>query len=433
MKDNKVFERKEYLSRLIKKRENGLVKVITGVRRSGKSFLLFNLYKKYLLDNGVKEENIVSLALDNAVNAIYRDPLKLSEFLAKKTEDYQKEYYVFLDEIQFVGKKKIQDNPEIYVTFYDVLNSLLQKGNVDIYVTGSNSKMLSRDIATEFRGRGDELHIRPLSFSELYEAYGSDKTELLVEYMTYGGLPYVHILESDEDKKKYLYDLFNETYLKDILERHNIIYPDALVMIADELSSAVGSLTNATKIANTLYTHRKTEIDSETVSSYIGFLTDAYLFSKASRYDIKGRKYFSYPNKYYCVDLGLRNARLNFRQMEDTHLMENAVYNELCARGYSVDVGVVDAIETTNGIRKRKSYEIDFVINAGKPGDRIYIQAALNTDSQEKSEQEIRPFLKLKNDFSKRILITKTAMKPWTDEYGILHIGIYDFLLDSTL
>ena len=432
MQNTKIFERKEYLSQLIKKRGNGLIKVITGVRRSGKSFLLFNLYKQYLLNDGIAEENIISLALDNSLNATYRDPMKLSELLDKKTKDTSKEYYVFLDEIQFVGKKKIEDNPPIYVTFYDVLNSLLQKGNVDIYVTGSNSKMLSSDISTEFRGRGDELHIRPLSFSELYEVYGSDKAELLADYMTYGGLPYVHMLENDANKKKYLSDLFNETYLKDILERHNIMYPDTLAIIADELASAVGSLTNSTKIANTLTTQRKTAIDSETVSAYLGYLNDAYLFSKASRYDIKGRKYFSYPNKYYCVDAGLRNARLNFRQMEETHLMENVIYNELCARGYSVDVGVVDTIEITNGTRKRKSYEIDFVINAGTPGDRIYIQSALNIDSKEKSEQEIRPFLKLKNDFSKRVIITKTAMKPWTDEYGILHIGIYDFLLNHT-
>ena len=424
-----IIERKEYLERLAAKRQNGFVKVITGVRRCGKSFLLFTLYKQYLLDNGVNPNLIICMALDNVLNVKYRDPLVLAEYLNEKTADSEKTYYVFLDEIQFVGKKKVGTNPDIYVTFYDVLNALLQKGNVDIYVTGSNSKMLSSDISTEFRGRGDELHITPLSYSELYRYKGGDKSELFSEYLTFGGMPLAYRKESDSEKKKYLFDLFKETYLKDITERHSIAYPEALEMISNELSSAIGSLTTSSKLADTLKTEKGISIDSETVGSYISYLTDAYLFSKSDRYDVKGRKYFSYPSKYYCVDPGLRNARLNFRQIEETHMMENVLYNELKSRGYSVDVGVVESIETINGKRQRVSREIDFVINAETPGTKYYIQSALSTENPDKMDQEIRPFLKLTNDFTKRIVITKTNLKPWVDDYGIAHVGIYDFLL----
>lgn len=433
MNEHIIINRPDYLNRLIAKKNNGLVKVITGVRRCGKSFLLFTLYKQHLIDCGVPESQIICLALDNVLNAAYRDPLVLAGYLNEKVSDAGKMYYILLDEIQFVGKKKLGDNPEIFVTFYDVLNSLLQKGNTDIYVTGSNSKMLSGDIATEFRGRGDELHISPISFSELYRFRGGNKADLFTEYLTYGGLPLALTKESDAEKKKYLSSLFAETYLKDILERHTIIYPEAMERMTDELALAVGSLTNSSKIANTLKTVKGIEIDSETVGSYLGHLTDAYLFSKADRYDVKGKKYFSYPSKYYCVDPGLRNAKLNFRQIEETHLMENVIYNELLSRGYSVDVGVVESTELKNGKRQRMTMEIDFVINAETPGERFYIQSALNTDSPDKMEQEIRPFLKLRNDFTKRIVITKTSMKPWTDNYGILHAGIYDFLLNNQI
>ena len=426
-----TIERKNYLEKLIKKKNNGLVKVITGVRRCGKSFLLFTLFKQHLAESGIAEDKIISLALDNVINAKYRDPLVLAEYLEQKTEDSGATYYVLLDEIQFVGKKKIGDNPEIYVTFYDVLNSLLQKGNVDIYVTGSNSKMLSSDIATEFRGRGDEIHITPLTYAELYRAFGGDKSDLFTEYLTYGGMPLTYSRESDTEKKKYLSDLFNETYMKDITERHSIAYPEALQMISSELSSAVGSLTTSNKLADTLKTVKGSTIDNETVGAYLSYLTDAYLFSRAERYDVKGRKYFSYPYKYYCVDTGLRNARLNFRQIEETHLMENVIYNELKARGFAVDVGVVDSIEAKNGRKTHVVREIDFVINAETPGERYYIQSALTTEEPEKMEQEIRPFLKLRNDFTKRIVISKTEMKPWTDKYGIVHIGVYDFLLGN--
>jgi len=428
-----LIERNTYLNRLISKRENRFIKVITGVRRCGKSFLLFNLYKKYLQKDGVDDSRIITLALDNALNAIYRDPIVLSEYLNAKISDISKMYYVFLDEIQYVKKKKISDNPEIIVTFYDVLNALLQKGNVDIYVTGSNSKMLSKDIATEFRGRGDELHITPLSYSELYGFYGGDKAKLFREYLTYGGMPMTLFQKTDGDKKQYLFGLFYETYLKDIEERHKISYPEALDQIATELSSSIGSLTNSSKLANTIKTAKGTRIDSETVGSYLGYLTESYLFSKAERYDVKGRRYFSFPSKYYCVDPGLRNAKLNFRQMEETHLMENVIYNELKSRGYAVDVGVVESHESIDDRRQRITREIDFVINAETPGERYYIQSALTTESPEKMEQEIRPFLKLDNDFTQRIVITKSDMNSWTDDYGIRHMSVYDFLLGSPL
>lgn len=432
MKEQERIERNAYLKKLIAKRDNGLVKVITGVRRCGKSYLLFTLYRQYLLESGVAEGQIISLALDNILNAKYRDPMVLAEYLEANTPANGERYYVLLDEIQYVGKKKIQDNPEILISFYDVLNSLMQKGNIDIYVTGSNSKMLSSDIATEFRGRGDELHIRPLSFSEFYAFRGGDKSDAFSEYLTYGGLPMTAFYEDAADKKKYLSDLFKETYLKDILERHHVAYPESLTLIADELCSAVGSLTNASKIADTLMTVRQTKIDSETVGTYLGYLTEAYLFERSDRYDVKGRKYFSYPSKYYCVDTGLRNARLNFRQLEETHLMENVIYSELMGRGHSVDVGVVETIDGTGEKRKRKTYEIDFVVNAESAGEKYYIQSALNLDTPEKTAQELRPFLKIPRDFTKRIVITRSNMPAWTDEYGILHLGIYDFLLNET-
>ena len=425
------IKRESYLNRLIAKRDNGFIKVITGVRRCGKSYLLFNLYKEYLLQSGIQADCIVTLALDNALNAKYRDPLVLSQYLESRMTDTGKRYYVFLDEIQFVGKKKIQNNPYIYITFYDVLNGLLEKGNADIYVTGSNSKMLSKDVATEFRGRGDELHIAPLSFKEYYDFVGGSKEEALADYMLYGGMPLVLLKQSDAEKGEYLSELFSETYFKDIVERNNIAYPEALGMLADELCSSVGSLTNSSKIAATFQSERKMRIDSETIGAYLGYLLDSYLFSVARRYDVKGRKYFSYPNKYYCIDPGLCNARLNFRQIEETHLMENIIYNELIGRGYSVDVGVVNGTETASGKQARVAYEIDFVVNADRAGEKYYIQSALQMDDEAKREQEIRPFLKLRNDFTKRIVITKTMMKPWTDGYGIRHIGIYDFLLDA--
>ena len=425
------IQRERYLNRLIAKKDNGLIKVITGVRRCGKSFLLFTLYREHLLRSGIASDCIVTLALDNALNAKYRDPLVLSQYLESRMTDEGKRYYIFLDEIQFVGRKKLQSDPDIYITFYDVLNGLLEKGNADIYVTGSNSKMLSHDVATEFRGRGDELRLQPLCFKEYFDHVGGSREEALADYMLYGGMPLVLSKQTDAEKREYLSGLFAETYFKDIVERNKIAFPEVLGMLADELCSSVGSLTNSSKIADTLQSVRKLKIDSETIGAYLRYLTDCYLFSAARRYDVKGRKYFSYPNKYYCVDPGLCNARLNFRQIEETHLMENIIYNELLRRGLSVDVGVVSAVERPLGKQTHTSYEIDFVVNAERAGEKYYIQSALRMDDEAKREQEIRPFLKLRNDFTKRIVITKTMMKPWTDEYGIRHVGLYDFLLDE--
>ena len=420
-----TIRRDNYLKRLAEKRDNGLVKIVTGVRRSGKSFLLLVLYREYLLASGVSSEQIISLALDNALNARYRDPIVLSEYLQAQMKENGKRYYVFLDEIQFVGKKKLQRDPDIYVTFYDVLNGLMQTGRADIYVTGSNSKMLSEDIATEFRGRGDVLHIAPLSFSEYYGYVGGSREEAFAEYILYGGMPLVLSKEGDREKREYLSGLFSETYFKDILERHGVAFPEVLGMLTDELCSSIGSLTNSSKIASAFQSERKLKIDSETIGAYLGYLTDCYLFSVARRYDVKGRKNFSYPSKYYCVDPGLSNARLNFRQVEETHLMENIIHNELVCRGYSVDVGVVSGTETVGGKQAYVAREFDFVVNAARPGEKYYIQSALRMDDEAKREQVLRPFLKLKNDFTKRIVITKTLLKPWTDEYGIRHIRLF--------
>ena len=271
----------------------------------------------------------------------------------------------------------------------------------------------------------------PLSFKEYYDFVGGSKEEALADYMLYGGMPLVLSKQGDAEKREYLSELFSETYFKDIVERNNIAYPEALGMLADELCSSVGSLTNSSKIAATFQSERKMRIDSETIGAYLGYLLDSYLFSMARRYDVKGRKYFSYPNMYYCIDPGLCNARLNFRQIEETHLMENIIYNELIVRGCNVDIGVVSGTETVSGKQARVAYEIDFIVNANRAGEKYYIQSALRMDDDAKREQEIRPFLKLRNDFTKRVVITKTMMKPWTDEYGIRHIGIYDFLLDA--
>ena len=427
--DEMIIQRPDYLNKLISKRQNGQIKIITGVRRCGKSFLLFNLFKTYLLENGVNDAQIICIALDNALNVMLRDPLALANHLNELT-DGQQQYYVFLDEIQFVGEKKVQENPDIYLRFYDVLSALQQKGNVDIYVTGSNSKMLSNDIATEFRGRGDVIHIAPLSFSEFYAFKGGPKEEAFKEYMIYGGYPAICGNPDGIERKQYLSRLFNETYLKDIVERHDIDYPEALGKITDALCSSVGSLTNSSRITRTLKSAYGTDINCETTGKYIDFLCESYLFYKAYRFDVKGRKYLSFPYKYYCVDPGLRNARLNFRQIEETHLMENIIYNELVARGMAVDVGMVEKTEKVADKRTTVAYEIDFVVNANAPGEKYYIQSALNMDSPEKESQELRPFLQLNKDFTKRMVVSKTMLEPWQDEYGILHIGIYDFLLD---
>ena len=422
----KVVKRDEYLGRLIEKKENGLIKVITGIRRCGKSFLLFNLFYDYLIESGVKEEQIITIALDDDLFVDYRDPDELSKYIRGKIVNKDM-YYILIDEVQYAISKDELKNPE-NIRLYNVLNGLMRLRNVDIYVTGSNSKMLTKDVLTAFRGRGDEVKIYPISFKEYYSFAGGDKSDAYEEYALYGGMPLVLTKNSDAEKINYLQNLFSEVYFKDITERYDIELPDVLSELTDDLCSSVGSLTNASKITNTLRSVKSIKVTSTTVSNYLNYLIESFLFSNAKRYDVKGKKYFEYPSKYYCTDIGLRNARLNFRQQEETHIMENIIYNELLCREYSVDVGVVEIIESHDGKRTKKQCEIDFVVNRGSK--KYYIQSSLNVSDPSKLETELRP-LKNTKDFFKKIIISKTSMKPWTDEDGILHLGLYEFLLNK--
>lgn len=423
-----TIKRDSYLQELISRKENGLIKVITGIRRAGKSFLLFTLYYDYLLSQGVNPDHIVKISLDNDENEEYRDPKKLSAYIRGKISNNGL-YYVFIDEVQFaISKNDLKSDKPL--PLYSVLNGLLQLSNVDVYVTGSNSKFLSKDVMTEFRGRGDEIRVYPLTFAEYFDFVGGDKADAFEEYALHGGLPLVLSKQAPRDKRKYLSDLFEEIYFKDISERYNLAMPEIMELLTDDLCSSIGSLTNSSKIANTFKTVKKAEVNSQTISTYLGYLEECFLFKQAKRYDVKGKKYFSYPSKYYCTDMGLRNARLNFRQQEETHAMENIIFNELIARGYSVDVGVVDITTTVNGGRHLTQYEIDFIVNDGM--SKYYIQSALNIDNEQKEKAELRPLLATK-DFFKKIIITKSRAKPWIDENGIAHIGIYDFLLNKNI
>lgn len=420
------IQRPHYLNKLIEKQDNGMIKVITGIRRCGKSILLFNLFYDYLLDQGVDKEHIIPIALDDDTFADYRDPQKLSQYIRSKITSDGK-YFIFIDEVQYAISKEELNNPE-EIRLYNVLNGLLRLRNVDIYVTGSNSKLLTKDVLSAFRGRGDEVKVYPLTFKEYYSYVGGDKYEAYQTYITYGGMPLAIKQKSDKEKANYLSGLFRETYFKDILERYSIEYPDVLENLTDDLCSSIGSLTNSKKISDTLQSIRQMKVSSTTISTYLGYLTDSFLFSVAKRYDIKGKKYFEYPSKYYCADIGLRNAKLNYRQQEETHMMENLIYNELLARDYLVDVGVVVIYERVNGVQKQKQTEIDFIATDGST--RYYIQSALSLDDPSKIAAELRPLKNTKDHF-KKIVISKSSLKPWTDEDGILHIGIIDFLLDE--
>lgn len=404
---------------------NGAVKVITGIRRCGKSFLLFNLFYDYLLKSGINEDQIITLALDDDKFLSYREPEKLSEYIRSKIINSDM-YYVLIDEVQYAISKSELTNPD-EVKLYNVLNGLMKLNNVDIFVTGSNSKMLTKDILTAFRGRGDEIRVFPITFKEFYVFKGGDKAELYEEYALYGGMPAVLSRNSEQEKIKYLSNLFTEVYFKDIIERYDIELPEVLENITDCLCSSVGSLTNPAKISKTLLSVNNIKVSSTTVAKYINYLTESFLLSEAKRYDVKGKKYFEYPFKYYATDIGLRNARLNFRQQEETHIMENIIYNELLSRGFIVDVGVVDFTEKVDSKLKKRQCEIDFVVNLGSK--RFYIQSALSVSDPVKLETEVRPF-KLTGDFFKKIIITKSNSKPWYDDYGILHLGLYDFLLN---
>ena len=424
--EHTVINRDRYLQKLIDRKGNGLIKVVTGIRRCGKSYLLFNLFYDHLLESGVKPEQIITVALDDDTQTDYRDPAKLSAYIRSRITTADT-YYVLIDEVQYaISREELRDPEEIRL--YNVLNGLMRLRNVDIYLTGSNSKLLTKDVMTVFRGRGDEVKVYPLSFKEYYDHVGGDKSDAYEEYALYGGMPLVLSRKGSGDKMNYLKALFSETYFKDIEERYDIALPDVLEELTSDLCSSVGSLTNASKLENTLKTVRNIRVSGSTVAKYLDYLVESFLFERAYRYDVKGKKYFEYPLKYYCTDVGLRNARLNFRQQEETHLMENIIFNELLHRDYAVDVGVVELRDTVDGKSAKTQCEIDFVVNAGSK--KYYIQSALNVDDPQKMQTELRP-LKSVHDFFKRIIITKSNAKAWTDEDGILHLGLFEFLLNE--
>lgn len=421
-----VIKRDLYLNKLIRKKNNGSIKIITGLRRSGKSYLLNNLYYDYLLGEGVKQEQIIKLALDDDRNREYRNPDKLSAFLYSKIANETDNFYFLLDEVQFaISDKEIKSNEPIRL--YGILNGLLRLKNVDVYITGSNSKFLSSDIATEFRGRGDVVHVNPLSFAEFYSAYKhGDKYDAWDEYSTYGGMPMLLTMETDEEKAEYLNNLFKNTYIKDIIEKNRLRGDVAIDTLIDVLASSIGSLNNPTKIAKTFVSNGM-NVSDKTVSTYIEYLLDSFLIRKTARYDIKGRKYINSPFKYYFSDIGLRNARINFRQQEQTHIMENIIYNELVMRGFNVDVGIIEhVVRTENDKRETKHLEVDFVCNKGN--QRYYIQSAFSIPSVEKMVQEQASLDRIDDSF-KKIIITQDRTKLWRNEKGYVIMNVLDFLL----
>ena len=432
--ENKTMQypRKQYLNQLIRKKDNGRVKIISGLRRSGKSYLLFTLYHQYLMHNAVGEDQIIGLALDEIDNAKYRNPLELNKVVKERMPDKDKRYYVFIDEIQFVTEiqNPYVDDPNEKLTFIDVVLGLMKLPNADIYVTGSNSKMLSSDILTQFRDRGDEIRVNPLSFAEVFENYEEDKRGVWRDYYTYGGMPLVWTMETHEEKSRYLRDLFSRTYINDVLERHQVKNDaEVLEILLNVLASGIGSLTNPSRLSNTFACERQIKIAPDTIDKYIGYFLEAFLIQKAERYDVKGRKYIKTPVKYYYSDPGLRNARLGFRQLDETHLMENVLYNDLVRRGFDVDVGVVEQnVKDDAGKNVRKQLEVDFVVNRGD--ERYYIQSALTIDDLDKREQEIASLKRIPDSF-KKIVVVRDYIKPWQDENGIQYVGIEDFLLDE--
>ena len=423
-----VIRRDRYLERLISKQNNGMIKVITGIRRSGKSYLLFNLFYDHLLASGTPEDNIICIALDDVENEAYRDPYRLYSYIKERVQDNREQYYVLIDEAQYAISKEEMKNPDEPIRLYGVLNSLLRKSNVDVYITGSNSKFLSSDVMTEFRGRGDEIHISPLSFSEFYPASGQEKSDAWRDYLYYGGLPHILAESGGEAKSRYLEKLNKEIYLRDMCERYGIRDEESMLILMKVIASAIGSLSNAQKISDTFRSSGNKVITMPTISSYLKYLQESFVVEKAERYDIKGRKHISTPSKYYYSDLGLRNALLNFRQFEETHLMENAIYNELIYRGYSVDVGVVETRVDEGGKNVRKQLEVDFVVN--QFNKRYYIQSAFLISDREKVEQEQAPLVKIPDSF-KKIVVVGNNTPIWRNEEGITFMGIYDFLLNE--
>ena len=426
------IKRDRYLQQIIDFMWDGQVKVITGIRRCGKSYLLNVLFRNYLIGQNIPPDNIISIELDLTKDIKYRDPLALAEYVRGKVEGQSEQYYLFVDEIQMSDEVKNPYNPDgKKITFYDALNDLRSLPNLDVYVTGRNSKMLSKDILTEFRGRSDEIRVHPLSFAEYYSTIGGDKENAFEDYAFYGGMPLVLSRPNDTAKANYLTSLFSEVYIKDIVERKKIEREDILGLLLDLLCSSVGSLTNLKKIADTLRSKTGENISQNTISAYIDHLEDAFLFSEAKRYDVKGRKYFEYPYKYYCEDIGLRNACIGFRQQEMTHIMENIIYNELMIRGFSVDVGVVYSNEKNgSGSYSKVAREIDFI--ASKGGKRVYIQSAFALPDEEKTAQELRPF-SLTGDSFPKIIVRRDIRRKWYDDSGVLNVGLTEFLLDETI
>lgn len=421
-----IIKRDIYLNRLISRMNNGMIKIITGIRRSGKSYLLFELFHGYLIASGVQEDHIIKVSLDDEDYSQYRDPNKLYEYILKNMEGQEGQYYVFLDEVQYAISKKEIKNTDEPIRLYGVLNGLLRRKNVDVYVTGSNSKFLSSDVMTEFRGRGDEIHIAPLSFSEFFPVHGGDLQDAWKEYTYYGGLP--HILEerNEDDKVRYLGRLNSEIYLRDILERYEIKKGSGMEELMRVLASSVGSLTNPQKISDTFGSGGQKGLSMPTVSEYLTYLRETFIIDKAERYDVKGRKYISTPSKYYFTDIGLRNALLNFRQYEETHILENIIYNELIIRGYNVDVGIVEVYATENDKRVHKQLEVDFVANLGSK--RYYIQSAFAILDIEKMRQEQASLIRIPDSF-KKIIVVYGQTPLWRNEQGITIMNIFDFLL----
>ena len=429
-----IIDRNEYIAQLFAKRWNGKVKIVTGLRRSGKSFLLFTLFKNRLIEEGAQKEDFVEVALDRKSDIKYRNPNLLYDYIMEQTKDMGRKYYVLIDEIQLSYKIKNEhieeDRDMLYITFYDILNDLMARPNLDVYVTGSNSKMLSHDIVTNFRDRGSEIKVYPLSFAEYLSVSRMEKADALEEYLMYGGMP-LTVLEPDEkEKRKYLQGLFSNVYIKNIVERYNLKDDNILSALVDALSSSVGSLTNPNKLANMADSLMGKLPSHNTIKNYLDYLEEAFLFHSARRWDVKGRKYFDKILKYYAMDLGLRNARLNFRQQERSHLMENMIYNDLIRRGYSVDVGIVELTRVIDGKRKLSQYEIDFVVNAGN--NKVYIQSALNVDTPEKKAQETFS-LRNTGDFFRKIVVLDGSRKLWSDEDGVMYVGVIPFLLEDVV
>ena len=418
---NAIVNRATYLERLIARRDNGQIKAITGPRRCGKSFLLDPIYKNYLLEQGVPQDHIISISFDiedDTTPEDLFDRARLKEYLYSRISGETEPYYVFLDEIQEIEG------------FERIVNGLNKKPNVDVYITGSNSKFLSREINTIFRGRTDEVNLLPFTFKEFCEGRTESENELWKEYYTFGGLPALRKMPTAQQKTSYLQRLWQKTYFDDVVERHSVENREALEAIADALCSSIGSLTNTTRITNTLASVRQIKISDDTVAKYIGYLEEAFLFNEARRYNIKGNKYYENVKKYYSVDVGLRNARLNYRQPEQTHIMENVIYNELLHRGYAVDVGVVERREMKNGKSEYKQYEVDFIATDGN--DKYYIQSAFEIADEDKRQQELNSLLRIDDSFQK-IVIVKDDIMPYRDNHGIYFTGLFDFLKNDKL